>query len=322
MKSDSLLSWLFKKPEESLSLGLDICILLPLRVNYLAWRVLLRMLFGRERRNRSLFLQRLRLSDLFIPSFSVAKLTNNTVKRLSGSNQLSLVKITVPKYGYDYYCRLADFEPGREDDILQRFNPVEGQVVIDVGAHIGRYTLLSSKLVGPSGRVIAVEAHPYNFQMLKRNLDLNNMTNVTPFNCAAYSEDGSSLNLFLPGEDHGKTIYNTVMGKRATTEKSLSIPALKMDSIVRQAGIEESQVNWIKIDVEGAEYEVLKGAQNILSKSGNLSLLVEIHNLQNGNFYSEIMDLLAQNEFRIVYEQIYDGGERHVILRKRTKLTN
>jgi tRNA G37 N-methylase Trm5 len=94
----------------------------------------------------------------------------------------------VPRHRYEYFCRIGkgDFLPGHEDQILARFTPKEGDTVIDIGAHIGRYTITSSKLVGNTGKVVAIEAGPDTFQILKRNVTLNNLTNVLPLNIAAF----------------------------------------------------------------------------------------------------------------------------------------
>ena len=71
------------------------------------------------------------------------------------------------------------------------------------------------------------------------------------------------------------------------------------------------------IDVEGAELEVLKGATGILSKNKDIALLIEIHNIDEGkNFYTEIIQLLNNDNFKIEFEKIYEHGERHIIVRK------
>ena len=81
--------------------------------------------------------------------------------------------------------------------------------------------------------------------------------------------------------------------------------------------IKQEEVNWIKIDVEGAEYEVLKGAQNILSKSTDITLLIEIHNLSAGNIlYEPIREFLGLYNFKIEFEKASVSGERHIIARK------
>ena len=88
----------------------------------------------------------------------------------------------------------------------------------------------------------------------------------------------------------------------------------------QQNGINHADINWIKIDVEGAEFEVLKGATDILSNSKDIALLIEVHNLNDGtNLYMKIVEFLGScYNFKIEYEKIHDGGERHIIVRKST----
>src|SRR5919106_5466064 len=315
-----ILSWLLKQPEASLSPAFDMCILVPLRIAYLTLRYLLGLILRKEeeRIRRLLILQKVYvwLSGFFSPSIHTAKITDRIIRKLGLLRQSFMIKVTVPKYGYRYYCKISDFAPGRENDIIELFNPAEGNIVIDAGAHVGRYTLLGSKLVGRSGKVIAVEPHPGSFQLLKRNLQINaSNNNVITLNCAAYCQDMQHLRLFLAGEDCGNTLYNTVMESRdaSSTEKFVSVPALKLDSIVQYAGIQPHEINWIKIDVEGAEYEVLQGAQNILSNSKDIAVLIEVHNLQNNeNLYNPIIDMLKKYEFSIIFEKVYHNGERHI----------
>ena len=78
-----------------------------------------------------------------------------------------------------------------------------------------------------------------------------------------------------------------------------------------------TDVNWVKIDVEGAEFEVLKGASNVLSKSKDIALLIEVHNLSGGtNLYRPIIEFLNLYNFKIEFEKSQDRGEKHIILRK------
>src|SRR5919108_3147960 len=98
------------------------------------------------------------------------------IKFLKIGNPLML-EIHVAKYNYNIYCPLnrEDFivMTKHEDDIIERFLPKQGDIVVDIGAHMGRYTIISSKRVGAQGKVVAIEAHPGNFEMLNRNIKLN-----------------------------------------------------------------------------------------------------------------------------------------------------
>jgi FkbM family methyltransferase len=224
-----------------------------------------------------------------------------------------LLKIHVPKHHYKYFCRIGkgDFLPGHEDHILERFTPKEGDTVIDIGAHIGRYTITSSKQVGNTGKVVAIEADPDNFQLLKRNITLNNLTNVLPLNYAVFSTR-TRMKLY---EQSASAKYNSLMLARTRTKNYVEVNADTLDSILEENGV--NQVNWIKIDVEGAEFEVLKGSNKTLSGE-DVSLLVEIHNIDDPSHYDNIIDLLKYRNYAITFENRYDGsGESHVIFRKK-----
>jgi FkbM family methyltransferase len=230
-----------------------------------------------------------------------------------------MLEIYVPKHNYNIYCPLnkEDFivMTRHEDDIIERFLPKQGDIVVDIGAHMGRYTIISSKRVGANGKVVAIEANPSNFEMLNRNIKLNQLTNIISLNNAVYSKE-TKIKLYLPGEELGHTTYNTVMSDRAKNEdKFVEVNANTLDYLLQLNKI--TDVNWVKIDVEGAEFEVLKGASNVLSKSKDIALLIEVHNLSGGtNLYRPIIEFLNLYNFKIEFEKSQDRGEKHIILRK------
>jgi FkbM family methyltransferase len=297
-------------------------------VFYLVLRFLLRVTLGRKRRDRLLAKKGINFHYEYnaIPSLIIIKFVYAIVKflRLENKNPF-LLKINISKYDYKAYCPINKDDlinmTIREDEIIDHFHTKEGDIVVDVGAHIGRYTIIASKRIGESGKVIAIEAHPGNFEMLNRNIKLNGLTNVIPLNYAVYSEV-SKLKLYVPGEESGFTIYNTITTNRAKPEeKFIEVNANTLDNLLllqpQQNGISHADINWIKIDVEGAEFEVLKGATSILSKSKDIALLIEVHNLHGGtNLYKTIIEFLNLYNFKMEFEKIYGGGERHIIVRK------
>src|ERR671918_403820 len=251
---------------------LDKCILYCLKVIYLGLRILLRIALGRKRRDRIFIEQGFDFNTFLYRVFKILRLDNSM-----------LLKISVPKYDYKFYCRINRedlvFMTNHEDDIIEHFTPKQGDIVVDIGAHMGRYTIIASKRVGTNGKVVAIEAHPGNFEMLNRNIKLNQLANVIPLNYAVYSKE-TKIKLYLPEEESGYTIYNTIMSNRAGTEdKFVDVNAQTVDYLLELNQIKEELINWIKIDVEGAEFEVLKGATNVLSKSKDIALLIEIHGL-------------------------------------------
>ena len=293
----------------------DVITLPIFKFSFLALRHLFKLLLGRERRNKIHFLRKFWLDTS--PSYLLMVRVHRFLHR--NKDDVHLLKIHVPKDHYQYFCRIGmgDFLPGHEGHIAGRFTPKEGDTVIDIGAHIGRYTITSSKQVGNSGKVVAIEADPDNFQLLKRNIALNNLTNVLPLNYAVFSTR-TRMKLY---EQSASAKYNSVMLSRAAKTKNyVEINADTLDSILKLN--EVNQVNWIKIDVEGAEFEVLKGSTKTLSTE-NVSLFIEIHNINDPRHYDNILDFLKYHNYEITFEQRYDGsGESHVIFRKKNNIDN
>ena len=129
-----------------------------------------------------------------------------------------------------------------------------GSVVYDIGGHVGFYTLLSSALVGSGGRVYVFEPLPRNIGFLKKHLKLNEVNNVQILSCAV-SDSGKTMN-FLEGP-------NSYMGRLSPRGK-IKVKAVTVDDLCLVGKIVPP--DYIKIDVEGAEYLVLKGAEGVLSK--------------------------------------------------------
>jgi FkbM family methyltransferase len=128
----------------------------------------------------------------------------------------------------------------------------EGDVFVDVGANIGYYSLLASKLVGPGGQVVAIEALPSTHALLKRNLSDNGVNNVRTANVAVSDAAGQL------------TVYSGIAGNTgsATTvpiegrQPIVTVDALPLNEILTLQ--ERENVALIKIDIEGAEVTVLR----------------------------------------------------------------
>jgi FkbM family methyltransferase len=142
-----------------------------------------------------------------------------------------------------------------EEELQQTFAFRKGMNFLDVGAHIGKYTLRASGKVGKDGKIISIEPNIDNFRLLLKNIELNGLTNCIPLNIAAYNRDAEIDLFFGMTPARGSVIENFGRG-------SCKVKARPLDCVLAEIGIES--VNLIKIDVEGAEYEVLKGLENTL----------------------------------------------------------
>lgn len=142
-----------------------------------------------------------------------------------------------------------------------------GDVVLDVGAHVGSYTVWASKRVGPGGKVLSFEPEPENFRLLKKNIALNGCSNVRLYS-AALSEVPGRIRLFVsePPELHS---LMPVSGA------AIEVPSLRLDDVAAELGLE--RVGTIKIDAEGAELRILSAARQTLTRTREV--IMELHKL-------------------------------------------
>lgn len=134
----------------------------------------------------------------------------------------------------------------------------KGDVVLDIGANIGYYTLIAAKLVGENGKVFAFEPDPTNFAILKKNVELNGYKNVVLVQKAASNKTGK-LKLYL-SEDNSADhkIYDSHEGRQST-----EIEATRLDDYFKNYN---GEINLIKMDIEGAEGGAIQGMSSLLQK--------------------------------------------------------
>jgi len=129
----------------------------------------------------------------------------------------------------------------------------KGSIVFDIGAHVGYYSLLASALVGPKGKVFAFEPLPRNVSYLKRHIALNRITNIEVLEIAVSDNNGTMK--FKEGDANS-------MGHLSETGPIL-VKTNSLDALISKQRIPVP--DYIKIDVEGAELEVLNGANSLLT---------------------------------------------------------
>jgi FkbM family methyltransferase len=283
----------------------DKCVLFSLKAIYLGLRVVLRLFLGKEERDKFCLKHHINFDDFLYRAVEFLRLDNSMLVVFSSS-----------KYDYKFYSRITrkvnnflihDMYRSmvdHEEDIVQQFSPKIGDIVIDVGAAFGFYTILASKRVGQRGRVVAIEPQPDSFEMLKKNIKLNKLTNIVTLNYAVSSRK-TTLKLY--------SSYSTIQERDGQSLQSyIEVSADNLDNLLRQLDIDE--VNWVKVDVEGAELEVLKGAVGILSRSRDIALFVEVH---SPDLVRPILELCESYKLRVEFEKTYENGNSHLLLKKK-----
>jgi len=141
-----------------------------------------------------------------------------------------------------------------------------GMTVLDLAANIGFYTLLFAELVGKEGKVFAFEPEPNNFSALEKNVKLNGLTNTTLVKKAVSDKTGKT-DLFISESMGRHTIYNT-----KNVRKIIKIDSVALDDFLEKY---PKGIDFIKMDIEGAEYAALLGMSLILKKNKRVKIITE-----------------------------------------------
>jgi FkbM family methyltransferase len=152
----------------------------------------------------------------------------------------------------------------------ERFKEVvkDGDVVLDLGANMGYFTLLAAKLVGKSGKVYSFEPEPTNYSLLVKNIELNGYDNVVPVQKAVSNISGA-VRLFVSEEDPG----NSTIFQYGDGRKFVEIESVALDEFFKD---KEHRVDVIKMDIEGAEMAALLGMDRIIRENKNLKIFSEL----------------------------------------------
>ncbi len=187
------------------------------------------------------------------------------------------------------------FEP--EDVAAFRTFMKPGSVVFDVGANIGQYSLLASKLVGEGGQVYAFEPSPDVLNKLQENIKLNSAENIEVVAKAVTAKSGR-MQFYTASEQGNQGVGSLLPAEayRAHTRSadSIDVEALTLDDFCEDRGIE--RVDFLKIDVEGFDLEVLKGAGKLMERNPDLVVFSEVEPLNLSQVDTTIEDFYRFTE--------------------------
>lgn len=186
---------------------------------------------------------------------------------------------------------VGNWEPQSQHIFSNLIKP--GQIIFDLGANIGIHTLLFARLTGPSGKVIAFEPLSENANELRDNVKINNLEQVTIEEVAVSDKDGIS-EFFIGQHNTQGSIVSTENGAGQKVE----VKTQKLDNYIKASG---HLPDFIKIDVEGAETNVLKGYTEFISKSYPV-FFIESHSRENEDY---IYSFLASHGYTCMIQ--HDG---------------
>lgn len=166
-------------------------------------------------------------------------------------------------------------------------------IFLDIGANIGLMSLFASKCVGSNGHVYSFEPEPYNYNLLKKNLSLNEAQNVATFQVGLGSTS-DSITIFK-NQDHNRGTSSFIKHTPEATETAI-VEVKQLDDFLADNNIDS--IKMMKIDVEGWELEVLKGALSTLSNPTAPIICIE-YNTSFPNHKEIYTFLTTINEYKI-----------------------
>jgi FkbM family methyltransferase len=191
----------------------------------------------------------------------------------------------------------SDHERPGQEILARRLMP--GDCFYDVGAHIGFFSLIAARQIGSAGQVIAFEPDPGNGCVLRANAEKNNFRQVRLIEAAAWSSCG--LLQFERSNAASSRMEGRVSGDSTARNDGISVTGVVLDDLVFGRGIRPP--SFLKIDVEGAESEVLTGSERIFQTYQPL-LLCEVHDATNATL---IEPWLTQQGYEVHWLAGYDS---------------
>lgn len=170
------------------------------------------------------------------------------------------------EYRRDWATALDALVKPIEDNWFHVYRPRAGDTIVDVGAGDGLDSLVFSRAVGPSGTVVAVEAHPTTFALLRQTCRLNGLSNVTPLQCAVTDSRGPVT--LVEADDHRD--MHSMFGAGGSSGRRLEVPGVGLDDLYADRGLDA--VDFLKMNIEGAERLALARAHDALARTRHVCI--------------------------------------------------
>jgi FkbM family methyltransferase len=217
-------------------------------------------------------------------------------------NNLHAIVLASPKYLRAYVAAYDEIFVMNIYERCRDFIPNEHDVVLDLGAFIGLYTLKHYK----AERIFAFEPHPISYTLLCSNIRLNELENVKCFNYAIWSQSG-----YLPFYEEDFLVSSSTLiseWHKNTHKRVFMVKIVSFDQLIEQRVI-PAYIDIAKVVIEGAEMEFIRGGQQSLSRGYINRMVIEVHKrvVNRKDFYNRLKELGFRFSYRI------DGYETSII---------
>jgi len=175
-------------------------------------------------------------------------------------------------------------------------------ICVDIGANIGYYALIEAKLVGPQGKIYAIEPVEKNFKILKKNIEFNKYENIEAYRLAIGSKNEIGF-INLSGSSN---LHSLLPGSTTLNNKTEQVEIMTLDEFLK----DKPFPNFIRMDVEGYEEEIIKGMKQILRAERPLKMFIELHSFMLKDGGKELLEALERAHFRIA--AVFN--ERHALM--------
>ncbi len=188
---------------------------------------------------------------------------------------------------------------GNDEYKLKDIELNDGDVIVDIGANVGIVSIYLAKRF-PNVKILSYEAHPHTYSNFLKNIEANNVKNIIPHNLAVYSKDNETLDITLDVINTGSSsCFKNDEGQITET-----IPTISLDTIITNNNI--SSIRYLKIDCEGAEFDILEGSK-LIHEIEVQDIGIEIHSFMksHGKDVESLTELVKKISIKTPKIKIY-----------------
>jgi FkbM family methyltransferase len=197
-----------------------------------------------------------------------------------------------------------------------RYQPQPGHVILDIGAATGEDMLIFSKVVGPRGRVLSVEAHPGTFRLLELTRQWNNLVNATIVWRAVMAGEGK---VFIEDRSDAGDLGNTICPSPSERHRQLEVNGVTVDQLCAEHGI--THIDFLKMNIEGAERLAIQGMCEMINRTRYVCICCHDFIAGNKDFYrtkAAVVDFLRKHDFEVTLREDHsDPWVRDIVYGRR-----